>query len=397
MKDFNFNREAVKAQHGSEVCSALDEFYSLYTARLTKWIASMWDKESGGFYFSRSAKQTEGFYADIESTGQAIGVIQDLGLTPDPYYLPEQIRCRVVEFLREKQDPDGFFYHPQWGKDISTSRRARDLASASWIIEGFGSSLKYPSALKQMEKAASGEGEYDVPEHLRSKEAFLAYLDGLDINRNSYPAGQIIGMQAPQIKAVGLDKVCIDYLNSKQYESGIWESELNYTSANGVLKICHAYNALGADIPRLPLVVEAVLTTALSKDEPVAIVDVFNPLMAVHFLRNIISNTGRPERMADAERIIKSKAVELIRLTADKLRNFLCSDGAFSYTRIDAPRSEFSWSQGKIVAPAAIEGDMNATQLARATQILLTEALMLPVGAPYTLDDADEFFGLFGT
>jgi hypothetical protein len=39
---------------------------------------------------------------------------------------------------------------------------------------------------------------------------------------------------------------------------------------------------------------------------------------------------------------------------------------------------------------------MNATQLAKATQLLLTEALGLDTGLPYTVDDGPEFFKLLG-
>lgn len=397
MKDFRFNYERVKSTHGSRICDALADFYSLYRGSMLEWIASIWDPASGGFYYSLSAKETEGYDPDIESTGQAMGVIQDLGLTPDPFIMPEPFVGKVVNYLRELQDPDGYFYHRKWGKNINTSRRARDLASARWVVEGYGSSLKYTSAIDRINAAkASSADEYKVPEHLKDKQSFVKYLDGLNINANSYSTGQIIAMQASEIKAAGLDSVCVDFLNATQKENGIWESELNYATANGVLKICHAYNAFGADIPRFELVVDAILNTALRTERPNAIVDVFNPLMGVHYLRDIIRNTGRAERIESAEASIIEKAVEIIELTRSKISLFRQDSGAFSYLPRGQKRGEFAWSQGVIVAPGLDEADMNATQLAKATQLLLTEALGLDTGLPYTVDDGAEFFGLLG-
>ena len=313
MRDYGFDREKIRETHGEKVLDALSDFYSLYTGESVRWIAALWDKESGGFYFSPSAKNTDGYLPDIESTGQALGVLQDLGITPDPLTFPEPFIKKTLTFLRELQDPDGFFYQPQWGKDVNTSRRARDLSSASGWLSMLGWTTKYPTAIEQMKKADVGEKreETSIPEHLRSEEAFLDYLVGLKVSENSYSAGQIIAMQSPQIEACGLADVCINYLNSIQLENGIWERELNYASANGMLKICHAYNALGKDLPRLEAVVEATVSTIFSPDPPKAIVDVFNPLMALHYLRNIVKNTGKSERLDTLDKILKEKKQQI--------------------------------------------------------------------------------------
>lgn len=393
MKNYGFDREKILKTHGEQILNALCDFYSLYTGESVRWIASLWDKGTGGFYFSPSAKETEGFLPDIESTGQALGVLQDLGITPDPVTFPEPFISKTLTFLRELQDTDGFFYQPQWGKDVNTSRRARDLASASGWLKMLGWSTKYPTAIEQMKSATVEKKEESVtPEHLRSKEAFLKYLLDLKVNQNSYSAGQIIAMQSAQIEAVGLSDVCIDYLNSIQLENGIWESELNYASANGMLKICHAYNALGRDLPRLEAVVLATVSTIFNPDPPKAIVDVFNPLMALHYLRNIVKNTGKPERLETLDAILKERAVDILKTTKEKLLPFVQKDSSFSYYPVGHIYGDGQWSQGKVIAPPAEEGNMNAHQLGNACRILITEALGLEVGLPYTVEEGREIF-----
>lgn len=396
MKNYGFNKDRIIETHGRETADALSEFYSLFKGEAVVWLAKLWDRESGGFYFSNSARDTEGYEPDIESTGQAMGVLQDLGITPDPVTFPEDFKNRVVNYFRELQDEDGFFYHKKWGRDINTSRRARDLASASGWIRMLGGSLKYPTAVEQMKTASESDNgkESVIPEHLRSREAFLRYLDGLEVSKNSYSAGQIIAMQSSQIQAVGLADVCIDYLNSLQLPNGIWDPVLNYSSANGMLKICHAYNALGRDLPRLEAVVDAAVSTVFAPEPPLAIVDVFNPLMALHYLRSIVKNTGKPERLETLDKILSEKARDVILTTKEKLIPFRESDGSFAYYPVGHVFGDGQWSQGKIVAPPAEEGNVNAFQLANACRILITEALGLEVGLPYTVEDGREIFDI---
>lgn len=394
MKNYAFNKDRIIETHGKETADALSEFYGLFTGESVLWLARLWDKESGGFYFSNSARDTEGFEPDIESTGQAIGVLQDLGITPDPVTFPKNFTEKVINYFRELQDEDGFFYHKKWGKDINTSRRARDLASASGWIKMLGGECKYPTAIEQMKAASESQDKpvTVIPEHLRSKESFIEYLDGLEIGKNSYSAGQTIAMQSAQIEAVGLSDVCIDYLNSIQLENGIWEPELNYASANGMLKICHAYNALGRDLPRLEAIVTAAVSTIFATEPPAAIVDVFNPLMLLHYLRNIVKNTGKPERLETLDKILSEKARDVILITKEKLTPFRESDGSFAYYPVGHVFGDGQWSQGKVIAPPAEEGNVNAFQLANACRILITEALGLDVGLPYTVEDGKEIF-----
>lgn len=404
MKKYGYNYEGIKVNHGKNVADSVADFYSIFTGDLFEWVASLWDKESGGFYFATSARDNEcmeyngksyRLLPDIESTSQAIGLIQDTGLTPDNFTFPEPFRTKVITFLQKLQDPDdGFFYHPQWGKDIGTSRRARDLGNATWVIEDLGEKLLYPSAVDRMKGAANNDGGEDknlIPEHLRSKDAFIEYLDSLNINGNSYSVGHRIAMQSAQINAVGLTDVCIDFLNAHQYENGLWENELTYRASNGLLKICGAYNSLNREFPRLETSLLASIEVALRKDGVGAVVDVFNPLLTVKSMSQIAAKCGKPQLLKGANDIIHENAVKLISCTKNKLELFRKSDGGFSY----ALNGTSVTSQGVPVAlPGIPESDMNATSMAKATARLLMRALGIDSGLPYTSEDGEEFFAL---
>ena len=107
------------------------------------WLASLYDAKSGGFYYSLSARDTEGFLPDLESTYQAIYLLQlggmyETGPVPENI-MPREIQDGLAKFAYELQDEsDGYFYHPQWGKKIGASRQGRDLMWAKGLIGKFG-------------------------------------------------------------------------------------------------------------------------------------------------------------------------------------------------------------------------------------------------------------------
>jgi hypothetical protein len=230
MRDFSKYYLDIKNNYNAATADAVRDLYSLFDDGIYKWLASLWDKDEGGFYYSRSARDNEGFFPDIESTAQAFGNLESSGIIETYDDIPLSMKKKAIAFMQAKQDPeDGYFYHAQLGKDVSTSRRARDLGHAVGTIQRFGAKPLYPTAIERIEAAmANGAQEAEdstVPEHLRSKEAFLEYLNSLNINGvdkpgNSYSVGHRIGQQAAEIRAAGLTDVCIDFLNSTQKSNG---------------------------------------------------------------------------------------------------------------------------------------------------------------------------------
>ena len=117
----------------------------------------LYDPCIGGFYYSQSARDNKTtvynereytLLPDLESTLQALGIIGALGMTEGRHYsefIPEWMKTQIADFTYSLQDPDGFFYHPQWGKEIGQSRRGRDLSWARTILSTFEREMKYTS------------------------------------------------------------------------------------------------------------------------------------------------------------------------------------------------------------------------------------------------------------
>ncbi len=123
---------------------ALADLMSIYGDGFYKWLAELWDPATGGFYYSESARDHEGFLPDIETVGQVLAALKNNGLFEAYGHdtvkaLPAEMQKRILAFTDSLQDPeDGFFYHPQWGKKIPLTRRGRDLSWAKGVYALLG-------------------------------------------------------------------------------------------------------------------------------------------------------------------------------------------------------------------------------------------------------------------
>ena len=117
-----------------ETVTALKNLYSAYyNEDLYVWAANLYDPETGAFYYSNSARNTEGFLPDLESTSQVLGYLMiRSGLLSDydnryvNAFTDEMIE-NLKRFVMDMQSSeDGFFYHPQWETDITLSRRGEN-------------------------------------------------------------------------------------------------------------------------------------------------------------------------------------------------------------------------------------------------------------------------------
>ncbi len=372
--------EALEQELGSDTVTALRELYGLYTSEMVDWFAGLYDVNVGGYYYSESARDTEGFLPDAESTTQALGFWRDSGMSAQGGYaaaVPEWMGRDICAFVDSLQDPDGYFYHPQWGKNISISRRARDFNWCCGMLESFGKSPRFSTIL---DGEAEGSSKTLIPEHLTTAEAFGEYLLSLNIPERSYHKGSELSSQIPQIKARGLDGQLIEFLNSLQHpDTGIWHGTTDYYGVNGLMKISGIYSSAGKLLPNAEAAANTAIA-AITSDEPAnSVVCIWNTWIAVNRVCIAILAAGGEEGAVQAARIaerMRAMAPYCIRRTYEKLVPFRKSGSSFSYnTGHSCPTS-----QG---VPAAVkgsaEGDVNATVIASSLMInVIYEVLAVP-------------------
>ena len=409
MRNLDSFYKAIEEKFNKDTSEAAREFMSLYDDGIYKWLAGLWDKEIGGFYYSVSARDNEYvehngkrslLLPDIESTDQAFGALLTDGIVNKMSDYPTAMKDKAVKFITSCQDPtDGYFYHKQWGKDINTSRRARDMGKGMSCVRAFGGRSLYPTAIERIEAAASSGNtettDSTVPEHLRSKEAFIKYLENIGINEKgkSYWAGHTIGQQIAEINAAGLTDVCYDFLNSTQYENGLWEKELNYTSANGLMKISCAYNSLARPFPRVVEAFDAAMDIACL-DQPIdGITSVYNPPFTMLNLYGTVNKFYDSSVREECQKRLVMKAPLILRRAMEKVAPFKEPDGSFSYCK-GWPASH---SQGMPVCiPNLPESDVNANALAQGARTMTFSALGIQNTPLFDENDAKIFFEIAG-
>lgn len=407
MRNLDSFYKGIEEKYNRETAEAAKEFMSLYTEDIYIWLAGLWDKEIGGFYYSVSARDNKEveykgekflLLPDIESTSQAFGALLHDGIGKSYADYPVAMKDKAVKFITGCQDAeDGYFYHKQWGKNINTSRRARDMNKGMSLVRAFGGRSIYPTALERIESAAAnGNTESEnstVPEHLRSKAAFIEYLEGLEINGDSYTKGHRIGQQIPEINAAGLTDVCYEFLNSTQFANGLWESELTYRSSNGLMKISCAYNELKRPFPRVYEAFDAALEIACLDQAIDGITSVYNPPFTILNLYRTIDNFYDTEMKEKCFKRLVERAPLLLRRTMEKVAPFKKPDGSFSYGRSHASVI----SQGMPVCiPYLPESDVNANSLAQGARTMMFKALGIANEPIFDENDTKKFFELAG-
>ena len=405
---------------GAAVANAYRELYGMHELGLCSWLARLFDPDIGGFYHSNSGRDNEWVewegkreftLPDMESTHQALWLMKDSGMINDFSEIPEWMREKIKAFTCSLQsEEDGHIYHPQWGKRVNDTKRARDLIAATGVCEYLNFKLPYPTATERISAAmAKNPDKKDEPksipalsEHLRSKEAFLKYLEDLPWNASeglaAYGAGNTLAAQARLIKAAGLGDVMCDFLDSIQNkETGFWGVIPGYPAINGFFKIGVAYDNAGRVMPNIDRVAYSTMDIMC---DPTT----YNRSVCYHYnawwtLRLCLSNlkkAGNDKGLAALKAEILRRAPECIRTTKQKTLPFKCLDGSYSYYYDQSCPT----AGGMIMSLVCKEGDVDAT-IINAQNILARslDVLELSGVAPkiYGKEGHDAFFSALRT
>lgn len=383
----------------------------------------------GGFYYCNSARDTEGYDIDIESTAQACGFIAGTGLLDnyDRNYkkaFPKQMQKDILAFAKSLQySDDGYFYHPKWKKDITPSRLGRDLGWATGLIKSLGDvpfydtknghkgSLGAPTGAVLEEGGEASQNSTWVP-HLKDLDAFKEYLASFDLATRSYSAGNMMNAQTSQYKARDAkamedgeahdnngDGIAEDgfiayfekFFNEKQNpENGLWEDVVHYNGVNGLMKLSTSYNALGLKLNYAKAAFKSALEIALLPAGVADVkgkyatgsVDVFNPWVAFQAILANVKKFGTEEEYTELQKMLADNSAELVEVSREKAAKFKKPDGSFGYTWSCPPHK----SQGAPVCPEGfIEGDVNGGGIATNgiwRNICATLELTIPIFSP---------------
>ena len=127
-----------------EIYEAFRTLYTMYDDELIEWYASLYDPNVGAYYETTSQRDAECYLPEPEATIQAMrflessGMLSGLGKYQDN--IPEIMKHKIVYYCKSIQDPNGYFYNPQYGKYTSNGR---DLSWCTQMLAYFGSAPVY--------------------------------------------------------------------------------------------------------------------------------------------------------------------------------------------------------------------------------------------------------------
>lgn len=347
-------------EDGAAIVEEFKKLYSLFDERNVKWLANLYDPESGAWYHSNGGRDTFGYLPGIEESYDVLcffslsGIAEMLDRSSN--ILTPEMKEKLAEFVYSKQAEDTYFYLPQWPKEFILdnnlqSRITRDKGSALWILSSLGKEPKY----KELPKKPTTEKKSDAPRALvqfESVESFREYLDGLE---RDYLALDTPEKRAYQFYCYGnlfqsttgyinanpeFKKMLLEFFEKYQNkETGTWAEMPCFNAVNGLHKIACVYNAIGA---RLNYIDKAIDTTmkqlCVSVEEKPAYssIDVYNIWSVFPYLYKNIMSFGegteeeRTEKKEEIKKLVYAAAPDAIRTGYGQVVGLRCKDSAFS-------------------------------------------------------------------
>lgn len=344
--------------------AALDKLDSKFGIEVIDWLAGLYDKESGGFYYAESSRDNPQFEPDIESLVQAILLLDRMGLiTRDEnrrLITPDAFRDASLKFLSERQDEsDGYFYDPIYKDIAGTEKKDRNTTFASWIFNGYGVKPPYALPGERMAKAAAKPTEKKsaaLYERFSSEENFLSWLEEISTPpRNSYCWGSDLASASDYIIASGMRPALVKWLKEKQCpETGMWQDEATPNGINGVLKICGFFCKETEPFPNADVFIKNAVEISKTFN-PRSGSEAWNPLGAMVQIINALGD----DMPKDLQELIDNSIAEIISNISDKVEIFHMPDGGYGYLASGSSNV----SNGVVVSTGAREGDVNGMSL----------------------------------
>ena len=347
----------------ANVRAALDKLDSKFGIQVIDWLAGLYDKESGGFYYAESSRDNAEFEPDIESLVQAILLLDRMGLiTRDEarhFITSDAFRDASLGFLNARQcEADGYFYDPVYRETANQAKKDRNTTFASWIYSGFAQKTPYPLPGERLTKSTEqkkNQSNNSIEERFSSEEGFLKWLEEISTPpRSSYAWGSDLASASDYIIASGYRPTLVKWLKEKQCkETGMWTSEATPNGINGVLKLCGFFCKDTEPFPNADVFLKNAVEISKTLS-PRSASEAWNPLGA---MVQVIRSLGEvPE---DMQKLIDDSIAEIISNISDKVEIFHMPDGGYGYLSSGSSRI----SNDVVVSLGAKEGDVNGMSL----------------------------------
>lgn len=389
---------------------ALFDFYqTVYDPEaIVRWWAGLYDPDEGGFYYSNSARDTEGFLPDMESTYQISQHLKELA----PYsngrkilrlFYGDEISNKIRNFYLSKYDPvTEYYYHPQWTRAVSEAnvmRLNRDQDHAETMLgdEWLGRTPASPSAstfdatVRRLASSSKRTPRLSENEWGPDTEAAItAYVNNLFETQTCESWANTLDSLRFKINGARLLDTVLDLLDARINTTyGLWTT--GYDSENkawynlkttpttetlfGMLtctyKVAEIYNYYNEKHPNDPRPLPAVdqmtlkaIDGVLADDAGARITYRFNSWATLGMIWENVTKYSEEHSDStlydDFLGCIFPHFVEMLDVTKTAIAPYRRDDGSYSYLKTGSSPVMY----GTPVSLGRDEGDVNATNMA---------------------------------
>lgn len=313
-----------------------------------RWLRRQYDEESGGFYYAPSSREMPGSAPDIESTAQALNILERLEAQ-----LPEEMKRGLIRFFQSRQDPaSGYFYdaNPLMREDEVMVSRA--ISYSCNALKKLGGQPLYPLPYEAKQ----------APAYMASPESYRSWLQSVPLV-NSWRGCDRLSTSSEYVRQVepvacreAYAQTAFDFFAETQDPvTGLWGEGSYYVRISGTFKLHIFYDRFGVPLPREEQIYGSILT-ALRQEEAADMCYIRNPIHLLSYMKLEIP--------ADELR-------EIIAITLANMRKLLRADGGFSRELAHSPTApnvaqvkpgEYypGMPQAVHIGGGKVEGDMNA-------------------------------------
>ncbi len=314
-----------------------------------RWMTGQYDRASGGFYYAASSIGDERFQPDLESTAQALNIMQREQLMDR---MPSVMWLKLIQYMQSKQDPlTGYFYdvNPAMARDEVMVQRA--LRYAVSALTKLGSEPLYP--LPMLTGA--------TPDYVRSPEKYAAYWQSIDLS-NSWrgcdrlaSSGMYIA-DMPESERQPYLREAVRYLAETQDpETGLWGEGSLYVRLSGTFKLHTFYSRFGLPMPRTDRICASV-KDALRHEEATDMCYIRNPIDLLAYMRVPVPS----QDLAEIVSITLANMTKLKRLDGGFSRELAGSPPAPNVAQVKPSEYYPDMPEPVCLGRGEVEGDMNA-------------------------------------
>lgn len=158
-----------------------------------EWLDGQYDAATGGFCYAASSRQADVCGPDIESTAQALNILERTGLIGR---WSERMRRKAVRFFQTRQDPaTGLFFHPDPRMRLDGVSVSRALGYSLGALRKLGAEPLHPVP----ERSPATPGYMDSPA------AYGEWLRSVSLS-NSWRGCDLISTSAAHLLALPPEK-----------------------------------------------------------------------------------------------------------------------------------------------------------------------------------------------